>query len=159
VTIHLSSGSGAGYGSHVNRRVPESNEFIARPRWRYRLQPTRRRRLAALTFAVLVAIGATLMAAAWWALSLAVPSSVTVTLVWLVPTLGVLIWVVARPGPAETDDANDDQTWPGFAIRYVLVGEDTPRPLPLRIIAAILFGAPAGWCLLFVGCITILGLV
>jgi uncharacterized membrane protein YadS len=140
-------------------QVPDSDELIDGPRWRYRMEPTRRRRLAALTFALLVGIGAALMAIVWWALSLGISSSVTTIVVWLLPTLGVLTWVVARPSPAETDDANDDQTWPGFAIRYVLVGEDTPRPLPLRVIAATVFGAPIGWCLLLVGCISILGLV
>jgi hypothetical protein len=142
----------------VNRQAPDSNDLIAPPRRRYRLEPTRRRRLAALTFALLFGIGAALMAIAWWVLSLGVASSVTAIIVWLLPTLGVLTWVVVRPGPAETDDTNDDQTWPGFAIRYVLVGEDTPRPLPLRVIAAVVFGAPIGWCVLLVGCVGLLGL-
>jgi hypothetical protein len=143
----------------VDRPAPDSNEFIAGPRWRYGLEPTRRRQLAVLTFALLVVIGATLMAAAWWVLSWGVPSSATVILVWLAPTLGVLAWVVTRPSPAETHDTNDDQTWPGFAIRYVLVGEDSPRPLPQRVVAAIVFGAPTGWCLLLAGFVSILGLV
>ena len=143
----------------VSEPVSEPSEFIAAPRLRYRLQPTRRRRLAALTFAALIVLGAASMAAAWWALSLGLPSSIVALLVWVAPTLGVLAWVVARPSPAETSDDNDDQTWPGFAIRYVLVGEDTPRPLPLRVIAAVVFGAPTSWCLLLVGVASLLGLV
>ena len=143
----------------MSRSAPDANEFISGPRWRYRLEPTRRRRLAALTFAFLVIIGTTLMAAVWWTFSLVFVSAITVILVWLVPTVAVLTWVAFRPDPAETDDDNDDQTWPGFAIRYVLVGEDTPRPLPHRIVAAVVFGAPTGWCLLFVGCVSVLGLI
>jgi hypothetical protein len=143
----------------VTRPTPDPNELIAAPRRRYRLDPTRRRRLAALTFALLVVLGAALMTFAWWVFALALPRSATAILVWLVPTLGTLTWVVVRPGPAETHDDNDDQTWPGYAIRYVLVGEDTPRPVPHRVIAAVLFGAPVAWCLLLVGGVSALGLI
>jgi hypothetical protein len=143
----------------VTRPAPDPNDLIAGPRRRYGLEPTRRRRLAALTFALLVVVGVALMTVAWWVLALGLPASVTAVVVWVVPTLGTLTWVVARPGPAETHDANDDQTWPGYSIRYALVGEDTPRSLPLRVIAAILFGAPVGWCLVLVGGAIVLGFV
>lgn len=120
------------------------SEFLRPPLWRTRTTPQRRATGAALTFVVVVIVGA-------------IPAVVTIGLLrrlgapdwlastmWLVPTAIVLVWSLWRPGPAiATDD--DDATWVGYAVRYVLVGADERRPAPVRAVAAALFGAPVGW--------------
>lgn len=134
------------------------DEFLRGPRWRTRTTPGRRHRAAAVTFAVILAVGIVLLLAivtltAW----LGAPAWVT-ALPWLVPTVAVLAWAVVRPGPAELTD-DDDDGWIGFSVRWALVGETELRPLPHRIVAAVLFGAPVAWALLAIGALTLTGIL
>ena len=140
-----------------DQHVPD--RMIASPRWRYRVSPERRHRRAILTFAVIVAIGAAVMAGLWWIAGAAGAPGVIQALVWLVPTAAVLVWTVTAPRVAESTDHNDTQTWPGFTIRYGLVGEDQARPVPARIACAVVFGAPVGWALVVIGLLGLLGLM
>lgn len=76
---------------------------------------------------------------------------------WIAPTIGVLTWSLLRPRSAVVSD-DDDDAWTTFAIQFVLVGEETPRPAPVRAIAAVLFGAPVVWSLTVFGLSTLAGL-
>ena len=140
-----------------DQHVPD--RMIQPPRWRYRVTPERRRRRAALTFAIVVAVGVAVMIGLWWLAGAAGLSGFVRIVIWLVPTVAVLVWTVVAPSVAESTDHNDTQTWPGFAIRYGLVGEDEPRPLPVRIAIAALFGAPVGWALVVIGILGVIGLM
>jgi len=68
------------------------------------------------------------------------------------------VWVVSGAEPAIATEDDDEQGWPGYAIRYVLVGENERRPVPTRVAAAVLLGGPIGWPVLLAGCATLLGL-
>lgn len=135
--------------------VPD--RMIGPPRWRYRTSASRRHRAAMLTFALIVLLGVAVMAGMWWLESAAGLSTFVQVQVWLVPTAIVLVWTIAHPSVAESSDERDHQTWPGFAIRYGLAGEDQLRPLPVRVAVAVVFGAPVGWALVIVGILTLLG--
>ncbi len=137
-----------------DQHVPD--RMIAPPRWRYRVSPERRHRRAAVTFGIVVVVGLAVMAGLWWLADAAGLSGFVQLQLWLVPTIAALVWTTVGPSVAESTDHNDTQTWPGFSIRYGLVGEDEPRPLPARIVVAVVFGAPVGWALVV---ITILGVV
>lgn len=76
---------------------------------------------------------------------------------WLVPTLGATAWAAARPEPAVLSD-DDDDSWTGFAIRYVMVGEEELRPAPVRLLAAFVVGAPVVWSLVVLGLLSIAGI-
>ena len=112
-----------------------------------------------MTFAVIVALGIAVMAGVWWLEAQAELSGFVRMQIWLVPTIAVLVWTIAAPSVAESTDENDTQTWPGFAIRYGLVGEDELRPLPVRIVLAVVFGAPVGWALVVITILGIIGLM
>lgn len=133
------------------------NQLVRGPKWRTRTTASRRHRAAALTFAVVVAIGAGLLAACTWALSrLDAPGSIVV-LAWAAPTVVVVLWTLLRPTAARLSD-DDDDTWLGYTIRWALVGELEPRPAPARLVTALLFGAPVGWALAVVALVTVLGI-
>ena len=140
-----------------DQHVPD--RMIAPPRWRYRVSAERRHRRAALTFAIVVAVGVAVMIGLWWLAGAAGWSGFVTMQIWLLPTIAVLVWTVAAPSVAESTDRNDTQTWPGFAIRYGLVGEDVARPLPARIATAVVFGAPVGWALVVISVLGIIGLM
>ncbi len=133
------------------------DDLIAGPRWRTRTTPERRHRLALVTFAVVMVPGLALMVGAIWVLGqLGAPTWVAI-LPWLLPTAGVVTWALVRPSVAEATD-DDEQTWAGFAIRYVIVGETDPRPTAARLAAATVFGGPIGWSVAVVGTLAIAGL-
>ena len=136
--------------------MSDRNDLVQRPRWRTRTTPERRRRLALVTFAVVLLPGLFLMVGAMWFLDWAGAPAWVTALAWLVPTLTVLVWALWRPSPAEPTD-DDEQSWPGFAIRAVIVGETTPRAPALRAVAAVVFGGPVGWSVLLLGTAAILG--
>lgn len=137
--------------------VVPNDDMIHGPRWRTRTTPERRARLALVTFVVVVAVGLIPMIGAIWLISsLGAPTFVNL-LPWLVPTAAVVTWALVRPSVAEPTD-DDEQTWPGFAIRYVIVGETRPRPRPARAVAAIVFGGPIGWSVVLIGALVIVGL-
>lgn len=133
------------------------NEFIRGPKWRTRTSPVRRHRAALVTFTIVVATGTVVLGALLWVLTwLNAPIWLAIT-PWLAPTLATIVWTTVRPVPAEVTD-DDDDGWTTFSIQYVLVGEEAPRPAPLRIVAATLFGAPVVWSLLVFGLSTLVGL-
>ena len=140
-----------------DQHVPD--RMVDPPRWRYRTTPERRHRRAAITFAIVVAVGVAVMVALWWLATLAGLSTFVRLQIWLVPTVAVLVWTTVAPSVAESTDHNDTQTWPGFAIRYGLVGEDERRPLPLRIVTAMVVGAPVGWALVVITLLALVGLM
>lgn len=133
------------------------DDLIAGPRWRTRTSPERRHRLALVTFGAVLIPGVLLMIAAMWLLDRVGAPAWVVALPWLVPTVGVCGWAAWWPSPAAPND-DTEQTWAGFAIRYVLVGESEPRPRSLRVLAALAFGGPVGWSVLVVAGLAIAGL-
>lgn len=135
-----------------------SSEFIRGPKWRTRADPKRRHLAASVTFGVILAFGA----AATWACigllgALGAPGWIA-AMPWIVPTVGTVVWTLVRPRIAGLTD-DDDDSWFGYSIRWVLVGELEPRSAPARVVAAVLFGAPVAWALLVLGLLTIIGLV
>lgn len=92
-----------------------------------------------------------------WLLSLIGAPAWLVLLPWLVPAVGTAAWALVRPRPAiATDD--DDDSWVGYAVQFVLVGEDEPRAAPARFLAGLVFGAPVVWSLTVFGLSTLAGL-
>lgn len=133
------------------------SEFIRGPKWRTLTSPGRRRRAALVTFVIIVAIGAAILGAVLWVLTwLGAPTWLAIT-PWLVPTVLTVAWGLTRPVPAVATD-DDDDGWTTYSIQYVLVGEDTARAAPARLVAATLFGAPVIWSLLVFGLSTLVGL-
>lgn len=104
-----------------------------------------------------MAVGACIVAALVGVLAwLGAPTPVSI-LPWAVPTAAAIGWTLIRPSPAiATDD--DDDSWPGYAIEFVLIGENTSRGAITRVIAAAVFGAPIVWALLVFGLSTLAGL-
>jgi hypothetical protein len=127
--------------------MSERSEFLRGPKWRTRTTPAGRHRAAALTFLVIVAAGWALLLGAVWLLDRLGAPRWMALMPWWLPTIGAVVWTVSRPTPAVVTD-DDDDSWSAYAIRWVLVGENTPRPTPVRVIAAIVFGAPAVWAIL-----------
>lgn len=111
-----------------------------------------------MTFSVVAGVGLAVLLGMTSVLSwLGSPTWLIIT-PWLVPTAGALAWGLIRPTPAiATDD--DDDSWIGFALRYVMIGEDEPRSIPLRMAAAVLLGAPVAWALGVFGVLSILGIM
>jgi hypothetical protein len=97
------------------------------------------------------------MTAAIWLLNRLGTPTWLAALAWIVPTSGALVWTVLRPTAAVVTD-DDDDSWAGYAIRYVMVGENAPRGTPVRVLAALAFGAPVIWALLVFGVSTLVGL-
>ncbi len=134
-----------------------SSDFIRGPKWRTRTSPERRARAAVTTFAVLELIGLFLMVLVVWLLGLLDAPWWLETMPWWLPTTAILVWTLARPSPAiPTDD--DDDSWAGYSVRHVLVGDARPRSAPLRIITAVVLGAPFAWALALFALLTALGL-
>jgi hypothetical protein len=132
------------------------SEFIRGPKWRTRTSPRRRHGVAALTFAVVVAVGLAVTLGCMWLLSWTDAPGWVVTMPWWLPTLGTLVWTLTRPTVSGLTD-DDDDSWLGYSIRWVLVGELDARSAPVRVIAAILFGAPVVWVLVISGLLTLTG--
>lgn len=132
------------------------SEFVRGPRWRVEASPGRRRTAALVTFAVLFVAGSIAMALVMLLLSVADAPGWLLTAPWWLPTLGVMAWTIARPRPAVA--TNDDEAWVTFAVLFVLVGPERPRPSPARIVAAVLLGGPTVWALMIIWILAILGL-
>ncbi len=137
--------------------MSRDNEFIRGPKWRTRTTPARRARAAVITFALVVACGASVMGGTIWLLVWAGAPAWLPWSLWIAPTVGMLAWSLLRPRSAAASD-DDDDAWTTFAIQFVLVGEGSPRPAPVRAIAAVLFGAPVIWSLTVFGLSTLAGL-
>lgn len=138
--------------------APAPDEFLRGPKWRTRTTATRRHRAAALTFVLIVGFGLAVMWTILWTLQRLGAPAWIVTLTWAIPTACVLLWALIRPSPAELTD-DDDDSWFGYTLRWALVGEVEPRATPLRILAALVFGAPVGWALILVALLTVVGII
>jgi hypothetical protein len=132
--------------------------MIMRPAWRSRTTPGKRAAGIGATFALLLVGGVAVM----WLVVLALravgaPGAVTAAPWWL-PTLGALGWAMRRPKPGEVTEDGDD-SWLMLSVRAVMVGIDEPRARPLRVITAVLFGAPVAWGLVLVGALILAGIL
>ena len=134
-----------------------NDDMILPPPWRTRTSARRRAVAAAVTFALLFAVGFALMAFAMALLGrIGAPAAVTAA-PWYVPTLAVLAWNLRTPTPAIAGDEGDE-SWTIYAIRAVLVGPEARRSRPARAIAAVVFGAPIVWSLLLIGVLSLAGI-
>ena len=134
------------------------SEWIRGPKWRTRTSPTKRARAAWITFAVIAGTGAVLLGGVIVVLAWIGAPAWLVVLPWAVPTVFAVAWSVLRPRPAVATD-DDDDSWAGYAIQHVIIGEDETRPTPVRMIAALVFGAPVMWSLGVFGMSILVGLV
>ena len=132
------------------------DELIRGPKWRTQTSPDRRHRAAVASFVPLLVVGLLLMLCGVWLFSQLGASDLMAWSAWWLPTIGVVIWTLVRPSVAEVTD-DDDDSWIGYAIRFVLVGEEPMRPAASRVIAAVLVGAPVVWSLLVFGVLLLLG--
>lgn len=105
---------------------------------------------------MIVATGGVILAALLWGLRWFGAPTWVVIAPWVVPTAAVLIWSLLRPQPAVATD-DDDDGWTTYSLLFVLVGEESVRPAPVRMIAAAIFGAPVIWSLLVFGLSTLVG--
>lgn len=138
--------------------IDARNEMIRGPKWRTRTSKAQRARAAWVTFLVIAGTGAVLLGGVMILLAWVGAPPWLVVAPWVVPTLVAIGWAVVRPRPAiATDD--DDDSWVGYAIQHVIIGEDEPRPAPLRLLAALLSGAPVMWSLGVFGASILIGLV
>jgi hypothetical protein len=76
---------------------------------------------------------------------------------WLLPTAGTLVWTILRPSPAVLSDEDGD-SWIGYSMRLVLFGADRPQPLPVRIVAAVVLGAPIVWAFIVLTLLELIGI-
>ncbi len=138
------------------RRDRTRNEFIRGPKWRTRTTAGRRTVAALVTFALIAGTGFVIMVLVMVGLDRLGAPDWVVALPWIVPTAGMLAWALGHPGPAVLSDVDDD-CWTGFSIRTVMVGRNEARPRPLRVITAVLFGAPVVWSSVVFGIAELLG--
>lgn len=137
--------------------MDEHSEFLPKPAWRTRARPGSRWAAVAASFAAMIAVGwAVLFGMMWLLRTLDVPGSL-VHLTWIVPTLGVVAWALWNPSPA-TASEHEAQPWSDYAVRAVMVGVEQARPVPVRLMTAVLFGAPLAVYLLLTVVLEALGL-
>lgn len=117
------------------------NEFLPRPAWRTRVSPSARWAGVAVTFLAIVAIGWAVLALLIVLLDYADVPMWLEHAVWIVPTIGAVIWTLLKPSPA-TASEDEAQPWSDYAVRAVMIGVEEARPVPARVVTAILFGAP-----------------
>lgn len=110
-----------------------------------------------MTFALVAVVGAAAMVGAMALLALIGAPWWLVAGPWYVPTVAVGIWTVFRARPASVSD--DDDSWSGYAVRLVMVGEDTANPTATRAFAALVLGGPVGWAIGVLLILELLGLV
>jgi hypothetical protein len=134
----------------------ERNEFVRGPRWRVTASPSRLRWGALATFATACLVGLVAMSLAMVVLAALDAPGWLVLAPWWLPTLAVLVWTMTRPRAAVA--TNDDEAWVTYVVLFVLVGADDPRPVPARVIVAVLLGGPTVWALMIVWALAIVGL-
>jgi len=137
--------------------VDERSEFLPKPTWRTRTSPARLRLAIGFTFTLIVVVG-------WFVLGFVlvlldygdVPAGVFHA-VWIVPTVGAVLWVLLKPDPA-TASEDEAQPWSDYVVRAVMIGVDEPRPAVQRIVTGIVFGAPLAVYLVITVVLEALGL-
>lgn len=138
--------------SHIETR----NEFLRRSLWRVRTTTPRRAVAAAITFLLVASIGFAVMLGLVVGLRWVGAPTWILLLPWLLPTVGAVVWTVVRPVPAVVTDEDDD-SWIGYSMRLVLFGADRAQAFPVRIVAAVLFGAPIVWAFFVLTLLELLG--
>ena len=133
------------------------DQLLRGPKWRTRTTAGRRHRAAAATFAVVLVVGSAVMWGTMRLLTALGAGSVVTFLLWAAPTAAAVVWTIVHPTTARLSD-DDDDTWVGYSIRWALVGELEARPAPVRIVTALLFGAPVAWSLAVLAVLTLLGI-
>ena len=141
-------------GPHVG----EPNDLIRGPKWRTRTTPGRRRVGVAVTVAIIVLLGLAIVGAVTLGLRALDAPGWVVAMPWLLPIAGTVTWTLVSPTAAVLSD-DDDDSWTGYAIRWVLVGPDEPRSVPTRLIAAVLLGAPIVWSFVVLTVVELSGIV
>lgn len=136
----------------------QRSEFVRGPKWRTRTTPARRHRLALLTFAVVVMVGGAVLVGAASLLAWTGAPGWLVAAPWWVPTAATVVWTLVHPTVAGLSD-DDDDSWFGYSIRWVLVGEHEARRAPVRVVAAAVFGAPVVWAVAVAGLLTLVGIL
>lgn len=134
------------------------SDLIRGPKWRTRTTPGRRHGAAAATFSLVVAVGIATLVGVVWLLGRVDPPGWLLWLPWWLPTAGTVAWTLWHPTVAALTD-DDDDSWFGYSIRWALVGEAAPRPVAVRIAAAVLFGAAVVWAILVSGVLTLTGIL
>jgi hypothetical protein len=140
---------------HVTQ--PPRDEFLPKPAWRARVGRRPRAIAIAATFAlVLVLGGATLWLLFVVVRKLDAPGSVQLV-VWLIPTFAVTTWAVRSRAAATMSDV-ESQGWSEYVVRFVMIGNETPRPVPLRVVTGIVFGAPVACYLIAITVLALAGI-
>ncbi|HUF96678.1 MAG TPA: hypothetical protein VMM60_01030 [Ilumatobacter sp.] len=134
------------------------SEFLPKPRWRERWSPKQLGVAIAVTFTSILLFGAGLL----WLFIIALdwldaPGWVIVA-TWAVLTSGSTLWALVAKIPATTSDM-EYQPWTEYVVRYVMVGNESVRPAPLRLITGVIFGAPIGCYLITFGVAVLTGAV
>lgn len=135
---------------------PVDDDLRRGPKWRTRTTPARRHGLAVVTAALVVLVGLVLMLLVVWLLAALGAPDVVAWSPWWLATMGVIAWAILRSTPAEVTDEDDD-SWSGYSLRYVLVGEAEARPAIVRVVAAVILGAPIVWSMLVLGLLALAG--
>lgn len=136
---------------------PPRDEFLPKPAWRSRAGRRQRAIAIAATFALVLLLGG----ATFWLLFLVIrkfdaPGSVQLV-VWLIPTLAVTTWAVRSGSPATVSDV-ESQGWSEYVVRYVMIGNETARTVPLRVVTGIVFGAPVACYLIAITVLALAGI-
>lgn len=141
-------------------RVTEQprNEFLPKPRWRTHAGSRQLGLAIGMTFASVLAFGVVLIllfiGLIRW---LNAPPMVSV-LLWVGLTIGTILWALVARSPATSSEL-EYQPWTEYVVRYVMVGNGTPRPLLLRFVTGVLFGAPVGCYFVVFFALALTGLV
>ena len=93
------------------------------------------------TFASIVLVGAALLWALIRLLNWIDAPDWVVGSAWLALTASSTLWSLVAKTPATSSDM-EYQPWTEYVVRFVMVGSGTTRPLALRVITGVLFGAP-----------------
>ena len=132
------------------------DEFLPTP---WRLRAGRRRRALAITATFMLVL---LFGAATFWLLFAVIRKLDATgtvqfVVWLIPTAAVTAWAVRSSAPATVSDV-ESQGWSEYVVRFVMIGNETVRSVPLRVITGIVFGAPVACYFIAVTVLAVAGI-
>lgn len=109
------------------------------------------------SFGVMLLVGIMVMVGAATLLGrLGAPGWVIVA-AWVSATGSVMLWTFITPTPADRTDY-EGQGWTEYVVRFIMIGEDSPREVPMRIITGVLFGAPVAAMSIILGLLAIVGI-
>lgn len=134
------------------------NEFLPKPAWRLRAAPGPRAVAITVTFASMLVLGGVVIGLLVAALrALDAPGWLQLA-TWLIPAAAVTVWACRPTEPATVSDV-ESQGWGEYVARYVMVGNEEVRPLPLRVVTGVLFGAPVAGALVVFALLALLGIL